>query len=209
MKMRTRRSNGRVETRELSWPGDPEGVVAGDIDFEALSHVLANTCMWGGRTACFHSLAAHAVIVSEEVEALDGPAPAERRRLALHALLADAPAAWLGGLEPASKKAAERMSRLTRKINQAVREAAGLAPEMDEGDEELLRLMARMAEAAGRRDLAGAGIPAEAGMAFPPLRRRIKPMDPDKAAKAWLERFRALSGPATVPGSGKGMEDRP
>ena len=206
MKMRARRSNGRVETRELSWPGDPEGVVAGDIDFEALAHVLANTCLWGGRTTRYHSLAAHAVIVSEEVEALDGPAPEERKRLALHALLADAPAAWFGGSEPASKKAAERMSRLAKQIARAVCEAAGLDPEMDEGNEELVRLVARMAEAAGRRDLADAGIPAEAGVAFPPLRRRIKPMDPDRAAKVWLERFRALSGPAATPGSGKGVE---
>ena len=207
--MRTRRSNRDEETRVLSWPGDPEGVAAGDIDFEALAHVLANTCLWGGRTTRYHSLAAHAVIVSEEIEALDGPAPEERKMLALYALLADTPAAWLGGFDPASKKAAERMSRLTRKISQAVCEAAGLDPEMDEGNEELVRLIARMAEAAGRRDLGDAGIPAEAGVAFPPLRRRIKPMDPDRAAKVWLERFRALSGPATVPGSGKGLEDRP
>ena len=207
--MRARRSNGGTRERMLTWPGDPEGFAAEDIDFEALAHVLANTCLWGGRTTRYHSLAAHAVIVSEEVEALDGAAPEERRRLALHALLADAPAAWFGGLDPSSKKAAERVSRLTKKISRAVCEAAGLAPEMDEGDEELVRLMARMIGAAERRDLADAGIPAEVGVAFPPLRRRIKPMDPDRAAKVWLERFRALSGPSAVPGSGKGMEDRP
>ena len=207
--MRNRKSNGGTRERTLSWPGDPEGVTAGEIDFEALAHVLANTCLWGGRTARYHSLAAHAVIVSEEVEALDGPAPEERRRLALHALLADAPAAWFGGLGPAPKKAAERVSRLTKKIGRAVRAAAGLAPEMDEGNAELIRLMARMTGAAERRDLGDAGIPAEAGMAFPPLRRRIKPMDPDRAAKLWLERFRALSAQVAAPGSGTGMEDRP
>ena len=207
--MRARRSNRDEETRLLSWPGDPEGVAAGDIDFVALAHVLANTCLWGGRTTRYHSLAAHAVIVSEEVEALDGPAPEERKRLALHALLADAPAAWLGGFDPASKKAAERVSRLEKKINRAVREAAGLDPEMDEVNEEMVRLVSRMAEAAERRDLGNAGIPAAAGVAFPPLRRRIKPMDPDRAAKVWLERFRALSGPAATTDPGKGMEDRP
>ena len=207
--MRNRKLNDSTRDRELSWPDDPEGVAAGDIDFEALAHVLANTCLWGGRTTRYHSLAARAVIVSEEVEALDGIVPEERRSLALHALLADAPAAWLGGLDPASKKAAERVSRLTEKIRRAVREAAGLAPELDEGNAELVRLMARMAEAAERRDLGDAGIPAEAGMAFPPLRRRIKPVDPDKAAKLWLERFRVLSGLAATPGSGTGMEDRP
>ena len=33
--------------RALNWPGDPEGVTAADIDFEALAHVLANTCRRG------------------------------------------------------------------------------------------------------------------------------------------------------------------
>ena len=51
--------------RALAWPGDPEGVAAADIDFTALAHVLANTCRRGGRMRHFHSLAAHAVIVSE------------------------------------------------------------------------------------------------------------------------------------------------
>jgi len=57
------------------------------VDFEALAHVLANTCRWGGRSRHYLSLAQHAVAVSEEVEGLDGLGPAERRTLALHALL--------------------------------------------------------------------------------------------------------------------------
>ena len=82
--------------RRLAWPGDPETVTAADIDFEALAHVLANTCRWGGRTPRYHALAAHALIASEEIEALDGLGPEDRRTLALHALLMVAPAAWLG-----------------------------------------------------------------------------------------------------------------
>ena len=61
-------TNGRTP----SWPGDPEGIAAEDIDFEALAHVLGNTCRWGGRTRHYHSLAAHAAIASEEIEALGG-----------------------------------------------------------------------------------------------------------------------------------------
>ena len=34
--------------RPLTWPDDPETVTAADIDFEALAHVLANTCRRGG-----------------------------------------------------------------------------------------------------------------------------------------------------------------
>ena len=196
--MRRRRTTGDgtgTARRSLSWPGDPEGVTATDIDFEALAHVLANTCRFGGRTTRYHSLAAHAVIVSEEVEALDGLDTGDRKKLALYALLADTPAAWGVGRDPESKKAAERAAKLARGIECAVREAAGLDPELEKGHGEILSFVGRMADAAERRDLAGAGIPAEPGLVFPPLRRRIKPVDPDKAAKLWLARFHELSGP--------------
>ncbi|MDE0282047.1 MAG: hypothetical protein OXN16_13385 [Gammaproteobacteria bacterium] len=195
MRRRRNTSDGIGTVRRTpSWPGDPEGITAADIDFEALAHVLANTCRFGGRTTRYHSLAARAVIVSEEVEALDGLDTGDRKRLALHALLADAPVAWMVGRDPESKKAADRAAKLTRGIEHAVREAAGLDPELEKGHVELLRFVARMADAAERRDLAGAGIPSEPGVAFPPLRRRIKPVDPDRAAKLWLARFHELSG---------------
>ena len=196
--MRRRRTTGNgtgTARRAPTWPGNPEGITAADIDFEALAHVLANTCRFGGRTTRYHSLAARAVIVSEEVEALDGLDTGDRKKLALHALLADAPVAWMVGRDSESKKAAERSAKLARGIECAVRKAAGLDPELEKGHEELLSFVRRMADAAERRDLAGAGIPAEPGVAFPPLRRRIKPMDPDKAAKQWLARFHELSDP--------------
>ena len=60
---RRRTGNGETE-RPLNWPGDPETVAPEDIDFEALAHVLANTCRRGGCCRQYHSVAAHAVIVS-------------------------------------------------------------------------------------------------------------------------------------------------
>ena len=173
----------------LAWPGDPEGIAAADIDFEALSHVLANTCRFGGRTRQYHSLAAHALIASEEVEALDGLGAGERRELALHALIADAPSAWLRG-EPTS---AQRTAKLAAGIERAVCEAAGLDTGLSEDSAELLRFVFRMTAAAERRDLADAD--AGPGTAFPPLRRRVRTVGPGRAARLWLARFRALSGP--------------
>ena len=158
--------------------------------------MLANTCRFGGRTTRYHSLAARAVIVSEEVEALDGlDAMGIEKNWPCMRCWRTPP--WPGsvGRDPDSKKAAERATKLARGIEHAIREAAGLDPELEKGHGELLSFVGRMADAAERRDLAGAGIPAEPGVAFPPLRRRIKPVDPDKAAKLWLARFHELSGP--------------
>ena len=189
----TRKSPGGE--RPLNWPGDPENVTAADIDFEALAHVLANTCRRGGCMRGYHSVAAHAVVVSEEIEALEGLTDEDRRRLALHALVADAPSAWLRGAAPGSQRAAERTGRLATGIEAAVRQAAGLDAVLDEEPAELLRFVTRMAAATESRDLLEGNAPAGAGVAFPPLKRRIRSVAPDKAAEAWLARFRALAGP--------------
>ena len=197
--------------RPFNWPDDPETVTAEDVDFTALAHVLANTCRRGGCLRQYHSVAAHAVIVSEEIEALDGLEDEDRRRLALHALVANAPSAWLRGRLPDSQRAAERAGKLATGIETAVREAAGLDAVLDEEQAELLRFVTRMAAAAERRDIME-DAPAGAGVAFPPLKRRIRSIPPDKAAEAWLARFRALAGPdeerqqriAGDPGSGAG-----
>ena len=188
-----RRRAGKQE-RPLTWPGDPETVSAADIDFEALAHVLANTCRRGGCTRRYHSVAAHAVIVSEEIAALDGLGDEDRRRLALYALVADAPSAWLRGVAAGSQRAMERTGRLASGIETAVREAAGLGAVIEEEQAELLRFVTRMAVAAERRDLLDAKAPNGSGVAFPPLKRRIRSIPPDRAAEGWLARFRALAG---------------
>ena len=186
---------GAGEDRRLVWPGDPEGLTAAGVDFEALAHVLANTCRWGGRTRRYHSLAAHAVIASEEVEALDGLSDEERRLLALHALLAVAPSAWLPRENGVSQRAAERKRRLFGGILRPVREAAGLDPDLSGEREELLRFVFRMVAAAERRDLSDAGAVVSEVAAFPPLRRRLRPVGPGRAARLWLGRFHVLTAP--------------
>ena len=191
----TKKPTGKgSDERPLNWPGEAENITAADIDFTALAHVLANTCRRGGCMRGYHSVAAHAVVVSEEIEALDGLSDEDRRALALHALVANAPSAWLRGWLPDSQRAAERAGKLATGIETAVREAAGLDAVLDEEHAELLRFVTRMAAAAERRDIME-DAPASAGVAFPPLKRRIRSIPPDKAATGWLARFRALAGP--------------
>ena len=217
MTVRTAGARGRVNekrgaTRVFAWPEDPAQVSVTDIDFEALAHVLANCCRRGGHMRQYHSLAAHAVIVSEEIEALDGLDGEDRRTLALHALVAGAASAWFRGLSPfdgdwaVSARAADRTARLAEGIEAAVREAAGLDPVLDEERAELLRFVGRMAAAAEGRDLLEDGA-AGGGIAFPPLKRRIRPLPPDRAAEAWLKRFRALGGNTDRPAAGVSAAD--
>ena len=190
--MTTTPSHGAGEDRPLAWPGDPEQVSAANIDFEALAHVLANTCRRGGRMRYYHSLAAHAVVVSEEIEGLDGLLAEDRRVLALHALIAGAATAWLRDLSGGAARGADRTGRLAAAIERALREAAGLDAALGEEHAELLRFVDRMAASAESRDLLDGTDPSDGALAFPPCRRRIRPLAPDRAARMWLNRFQVL-----------------
>ena len=208
---RRRATEGNLNVeRPLNWPDDPENVTAENIDFEALAHVLANTCRRGGCCRHYHSIAAHAAIVSEEIEALDGLGDEDRRTLALHALLVGAASAWFRGewagsaraAEPGSRSGPGRTARLAAKIEGAVRQAAGLDAVLDEEHAELLRFVERMTVAAERRDLFGQDEPGPgaAVIGFPPLKRRIRSIAPDRAAETWLARFRTLAGDRAAAG---------
>ena len=193
--------DGRSEERPLNWPGDPESLTADDVDFEALAHVLANTCRRCGRLRRFHSLAAHAVLVSEAVEAMSEHGTGDNREAALHALLAEAAVAWLGPAgDAASQRGAERSKRLREAVDRAVREAAGLHAAPSPEEAELLRFVARMAEAAEDRDIPGARHGAAPAVSFPPLPGRIRAVEPNRAARLWLDRLQELRGPSSVAG---------
>ena len=200
---RRRRRTSPTRTPPPRWPGDPEQGDSIDVDVEAVAHVLANTCRWGGRTGRFLSLAQHALTMSEEIEALDGIAGEGRRALALHALLMPGRAAWLGDEEGdllASARSAARARAQGAAIDRAVREAAGLDPELPEDRVEVLRFVERMTDAAERCDL---GVDA-GGFPFPPLARTIRPLAPEAAAERWLARFRELAGSAHAGTGGAG-----
>ena len=140
----------------------------------------------------FHSLAAHAVLVSEAVGSLGGPEAGDGRTVALHALLADAGVAWMGAEAGASQRGAERFKRLRETVDRAVREAAGLRGEPSPEQSELLRFVVRMAESAEDRDIPGARCGAAPAVSFPPLPGRIRTVEPGRAARLWLDRLNEL-----------------
>ena len=207
---RTASVGGRTGERPLGWPGDPESLTAEAVDFEALAHVLANTCRRGGRLGRFHSLAAHAVLVSEAIEDLGGAEAGDGRTVALHALLADAGVAWPGPVDDAaSQRDAERLKRLRETVDRALREAAGLHGEPSPEEAELLRFVARMAEAAEDRDIPGARDGAAPAVSFPPLPGRIRTVAPGRAARLWLDRLQDLRGSSSADDGASRDEPRP
>ncbi|MCY4384904.1 MAG: hypothetical protein OXE44_17360 [Nitrospinae bacterium] len=196
MNVRRRAHGGEAEERSLEWPGNPDTLTAESVDFEALAHVLANTCRRDGRMRRFHSLAAHAVTMSEAIEGLGG----DMREAALQALLFEASVAWLGPDAAPSRRKTEKLRRLGARVDRAVREAAGLESEPTPEQAELLRFIARMADAAEARDVPGSGDSA-AAILFPPLDRKIKSLDPARAARLWLDRLNDLKRPPDSGGS--------
>ena len=106
--------DGATPEPTLVWPGDSQGLEPENIDFEAVAYVLANTCRWGGRSRQFFSLAQHAVVASEEIEALAELDERDRRALALHGLLANARAEGEGVAPGSAMTAPTARSRRRR-----------------------------------------------------------------------------------------------
>ncbi len=193
--------NGRDGNGRPRWPAEAAALEADGVDFGALAHVLGNTCCWSGRSLRFYSVAQHAVTVCAAVEALGGLSEEDRRRLALHALLGESWRAWLPeGHDPdGSARALEKRAREKAAVQRAVLEAAGVEPELPGSWAQALGLSRRMAEAALSRDFSDAGIvwdARERGPEFPPLRERVRPLRPERAAERWLETFARLRGEA-------------
>ena len=198
--------NDSEQVRTLRWPGAPATVTAAEMDFEAVAHVLGNTCCWGGRSRRFYSLAQHALTVSGAIDRLGGMNEEDRRVLSLHALLADAWRAWVRedpGAQPSGKAAAQARRSEKAAVIRTVLEAARLDIELPGDWADALRFTQRMAEAAVSRDLPEGGTGGErsgplggTGPLFPPLKDRTRPLRPDRAATLWFERFGELSKPA-------------
>ena len=196
--------NDSEKARTLRWPEDPAALTVEGVDFEAVAHMLANTCCWSGRSRRFYSLAQHAVTVSDAAERLGGMNENDRRLLSLHGLLADAWRAWFrdDAVAGRSGQGSDKARRAAAAVQRTVLEAAGVDRELPGSWTQALGLTQRMAEAAVCRDLVDAGIQfgtRDSGPLFPPLKERIRSLAPDRAARRWLERLEALRAPGGVP----------
>lgn len=142
------------------------------MDLEPLAEAMAHTHRWRADEEPVPGAAA----VDALLEQLGGMGEDERRKLALHALLSETVPAGLGTA-----------------VAEAALSRAGLESRVPTSWVRILRLIRRMADAAVRRDIPGAGPPGRGS--FPALERTIAPMDPAAAARLWLARYEALRAP--------------
>ena len=142
------------------------------VDVGLLAEAMAHTHPWRGSEEPVVGAAA----VDGLLESLGELGGDDRRKLALHALLSETVPAGLGTA-----------------VAEAALARAGLESRVPAGWVRILRLVRRMADAAVRRDIPGAGPPGRGS--FPALERTIGPMDPAAAARLWLARYEALRAP--------------
>ena len=163
----------RSELRERERRGDGKKRVAlRTMDIEGLADVFARTSRWDAGPCRGGGMAPGVVAFDESLKLLSDLNRDDRRRLALYGLLAETVLAGLGTV-----------------VAEAVLESAGLAREAPQPWVETLQFVRRMAGAAVRRDLVGAG----EETAFLAVKQRIEPLRPEQAAQGWLARYRVLT----------------
>ena len=164
------------ELRDRERPGEGKKRVAlRTMDIEGLADVFARTSRWDAGPSRGGGMAPGVVAFDESLKLLRDLNRDDRSRLSLYGLLAETVLAGLG-----------------MAVAEAALKSAGLAREAPEPWVEALRFVRRMADAAVRRDLPGAGSSEET--AFLAVKQRIEPLRPEQAARGWLARYRALTG---------------
>lgn len=157
---------------------DPEWVHIDDI-----AHALSHLCRFGGHSREFYSVAQHCVLVSELV-------PPDH---ALLGLMHDATEAYLGDIIRPVKALLKEYSDLETLWRIAIADRFGLPRDLPSciKDADLTALVTE------RRDLIRAdGDPwREDKLGYKPDPRRIVPMDPRAARRAFLGRFDELTKP--------------
>lgn len=161
--------------------GAKKRVVIRTMDMEAMAEALARAGRWDGGRGDAGDVPGGAAAIDAFLKSLDALDAWERRRLSLYGLLAEAALAGLGTT-----------------VAEAALETAGLALKAPVRWVDALRFARRMAGAAVRRDLPGAG--PDTYRAFPAAEARVVALEPGEAGERWLSRYRALTGP--------GEEDR-
>lgn len=155
-----------------------------EIEIEDIAHALSMLCRFGGHCRQFYSVAQHSVLVSECVPA----------RMALQALLHDAPEAYLGDVIRPLKRELARYTEIEETWWSAIAHRFDV-PEEQPPEIKRADLIALVTE---RRDLLLPHTWQPKEDRYGPIlpdERPIVPLEPAAARDLFLSRFRALGGP--------------
>lgn len=153
------------------------------IGIGAIAHALSNLCRFTGHVSEFYSVAQHSLMVSLVV-------PEEMAR---EGLFHDAQEAYIGDVSTPLKQLLPGYRDIEEMFESAIAERFGLrwTPEARQGVKRADRIML----ATERRDLLGKmGCDTEWAILkdIAPLREVLRPMSPEHAKRAFLERAREL-----------------
>lgn len=157
---------------------DPE---PSKIEINDIAHALSRQCRFNGHTREFYSVAQHSVLVSKLV-------PQGVPIVALCGLLHDATEAFLGDMIRPLKRLLPAYSELEAMWWEAIARAYKLPLQLPEVVKHADHVMLQTE----RRDLLNpvAGVEfLEDRAGYQPAHQRIKPMNPDQARTAFLDRF--------------------
>lgn len=160
------------------WPLDPR---ANEIFIDDIAHALSLYCRFGGHSRYHYSVAQHSLFVMDLVPQKDK----------LHALLHDAPEAYLGDVINPLKRMLPEYQRAEHGVWLAVCERFDISPCLPTS----VRYADRIAVMTERRDICSEA-PASWGPGFediPPSVRRITVSTPQQVKRKFLEAFAGLT----------------
>lgn len=155
----------------------------GEIRLKDIAHALANQCRFAGHTPEFYSVAQHSVLVAGILEDMGWP------DLAISGLMHDAAEAYLHDLHRPLKECLPQYADLEQRHMAAICVKFGLPVKLHT----VVKRADNIALATEFRDLWAEPLEGCARRAGEmPSARRIKPICPESAERAFMRRFRAL-----------------
>jgi 5'-deoxynucleotidase YfbR-like HD superfamily hydrolase len=164
-------------------PLDPD---PDQLDIADITRALANTCRFGGHCRSFYSVAQHSVIVSELVEQRGGDVED-----VFAALMHDAAEAYLGDMpHPIKHRSAlgEAFKTAEARLEQVMRERFRIKPDVPD-----IKRADRALLATERRAFSAENWHWPELEGVEPLDLELTAWPPDKAARAFAERYAELS----------------
>lgn len=163
-------------TGKQFWPIDPRSE---DVCIEDIAHALSMMCRYNGHCQWFYSVAEHSVYVSKHVP----------KEFALWGLLHDAAEAYVADIVKPAKRFISGYADVERRIMIAICEKFGL----DTSEPASVKLIDTSILGDEMAQVMGTP-PSEWNLPYKPLGQIILGLDPAKARRLFLDRYKEIIG---------------